>query len=119
MQLARRPIAIATTVTGALILLVSTLRTQPLPAVGPVWEYVTVTNSAVGGTETCFAAASGCKYEREAGRSSESVASAAARLGEKGWELAAAADLQNGKGTVLYFKRLKSVINRGESAANR
>lgn len=42
---------------------------------------------------------------------------AAATLGEKGWELTSVTD--GSKGRVMYFKRLRSVLNRSDSAADR
>ena len=67
----------------------------------------------------CYAESKGCR--REAADSSpmgDAIMVAAARLGEKGWELAAASDISsdNRRGDrILYFKRLKSVLNRSES----
>jgi hypothetical protein len=58
-----------------------------IPAVGPVWEYTAISSI---------------------GNESRSVNTAAANLGEKGWELAAVSD------HVMYFKRLKSAIHRNE-----
>src|SRR4051812_18212918 len=117
MKTIRRPIAIAATAIGSLVLLESTLRTQPLPSVGPVWEYASVTGSSMMGAAICYSSAKGCSYDKAGAGGADSLMSAAAKLGERGWELAAAAD-EAGTGRTertLYFKRLKSVINRSDS----
>jgi hypothetical protein len=46
---------------------------------------------------------------------------AASKLGEAGWELVTVSDADNNnrRERVLYFKRLRSVINRSDSSGSR
>jgi hypothetical protein len=47
----------------------------------------------------------------------EAIMAAAARLGDRGWELSEVNEVQteHRADRILYFKRLKSVVNRSES----
>jgi hypothetical protein len=97
-----------------------------MPSVGPVWEYASVSSYATGvdAADICYAIPSGvCRYNHvttSAGgqrQGAEAVMWAAATLGEKGWELTSVTD--GSKGRVMYFKRLRSVLNRSDSASDR
>ena len=89
------------------------------PAVGPVWEYASISASPIDSRlSICYADANGCRRESADSRPlSDAMMSAAAKLGEKGWELAATSDVTSDtrRDRILYFKRLKSVLNRSES----
>ena len=118
-QTNRRTLQITLTLTAGLFIMAAVLRSQ-MPAVGPVWEFASVTTAMGPGTSICYASVNGCKFEKEQG-GSENMMSSAAKLGEKGWELVAVSDPPSDvrRERVLYFKRLRSVINRSESQGNR
>lgn len=108
------------TISIALTLLAGVLRTSvalrsQMPSVGPQWEYAVVTGGS-GFVKICYAMSYGGKTEKSGGRGEENdpVMSAATKLGEKGWELASAAEVRERNVHILYFKRLKSVINRND-----
>jgi hypothetical protein len=117
-----KKIQLGLTLTAGIVLMATALRPQMptrIPAVGPVWEYATITGSAVDARLTiCYAEASGCRRESADSRPlGDSMMTAAAKLGENGWELTAASDVSgdNRHDRILYFKRPKSVLNRSES----
>ncbi len=88
------------------------LRPQ-MPAVGPVWEYASVVglSSAQARATICYSTPGGCRNDV-----ADSMMMAASKLGEKGWELASVTDGSGGgSGRVMYFKRLRSVLNRSDS----
>jgi hypothetical protein len=124
MQSYGRTIQIGVTIAAGILLMATALRPQ-MPAVGPVWEYATVTGmSNWESADICYATSSGtCRYDHvttSAGgqrQGAEALMRAASTLGEKGWELTATTD--GSKGTVMYFKRLRSVLNRSDSASSR
>lgn len=104
-------IAIALTALAGVLLTSEVLRSQ-MPSPGPQWEYAMVTGS---GTKAfiCYGVNNGCKND-EVG-TNDSVMAAATRLGDKGWELASVTESFDRNPTrTLYFKRLKSVINKNE-----
>ena len=122
MQRYGRRIQIGFTLTAGLILGATALRPQMpngIPAVGPVWEYATITGSTIDTRlSICFADANGCRRESADSRPlGDTMMSAAAKLGEKGWELTAASDVSGDSrhDRILYFKRLKSVLNKSDS----
>ena len=103
-----RTIQIGVTLGVVILLMTTVLRSQQTPPVGPVWEYVSISAFGNGPKVTiCYASNSGCRNE-----SGDGVMTTVAKLGEKGWELAAT----NDENTVrtMYFKRLRSVIHRGD-----
>jgi hypothetical protein len=108
-------IRIGLTLGAGMVLMATALRPQMqngVPAVGPVWEYATITGSDAN-SRLCYADTGGCRTDNPSGAS---LMALAAKLGEKGWELAAATESNdNRRDRTLYFKRLKSVINRQES----
>jgi len=112
-------------VVAGILLLAAGLKSQ-MPAVGPVWEYSSVTGSVTGPNRAaiCYATANGCRNEKifagDPG-TEDSLMIAAAKLGEKGWELTSVSDVStNSKPErVLYFRRLQSVLNRGDSPGSR
>ena len=116
---------IGLTITVVVLLMTTMLRSQQTPPVGPVWEYSSVSGDGGQGVaaQICYATASGCKYERVTAPDhhyvQEAVMMAAAKLGEKGWELTTAHDGfgNNRDSKILYFKRLRSVINRDNSGS--
>ena len=124
MQKYARTTQITLTVCAAILLMATALRSQQTPPVGPVWEYssVTDTNEITPTAQICYVSTSGCKYEKvsapEHHAVQEAMMMAAARLGEKGWELTTTngADPRN-TFTYMYFKRLRSAINRDNSAS--
>ena len=125
MQSYGRTIQIGVTVAAGVVLMATALRPQ-IPSVGPVWEYALVTAGATAGdlADICYSTSSGvCRYDHIPNTSTggqrqpEALMRAASTLGEKGWELAAATD--GSKGSVLYFKRLRSVLNRSDSSSGR
>jgi hypothetical protein len=122
MQSYGRTIQIGVTVAAGIMLIATALRSQ-MPSVGPVWEYASVTGVGFDSADICYSTSGGvCRLERVSAstgqrQGAESLMRAAATLGEKGWELAAATD--SSKGTVMYFKRLRSVLNRSDSASGR
>jgi hypothetical protein len=108
------------TLSIALILLAGVLFTSvvlrsQMPSVGPQWEYAMVTGVR-GNAELCYGRSSGCKTERfNGGSDADAVILAATKLGEKGWELASATESADRSPIrTLYFKRLKSVVNKNE-----
>jgi hypothetical protein len=110
------------TLAAGIVLMATALRPQMptgTPPVGPAWEFATVTGSnADTRLSICYAEASGCRSESADSRPlGETMMRAAARLGEKGWELTATSDVPGDvrHDRILYFKRLKSVLNRSES----
>jgi hypothetical protein len=115
-------IQLGLTLAAGIVLMATALRPQMptgVPAVGPVWEYASISASA---TDTrlaiCYAEANGCRRESADSRPlGDAMMSAAAKLGEKGWELTAATEVSgdNWHDRILYFKRPKSVLNRSES----
>lgn len=133
MQTYGRRIQIGVTLAAGILLMATELKPQ-MPSVGPVWEYTSVTGSAqvmydVGTAPQtratiCYANANGCRTEQvnsstgDSNRGTEAVMAAAAKLGEKGWELTATNELSSGY-RIMYFKRLKSVLNRSDSPGAR
>jgi hypothetical protein len=117
-----RTIRIGVTVAAGMVLMAAVVRPQ-MPSVGPVWEYASLAATGFDSADICYANSSGvCRNEHvttSAGtrQGAEAIMRASTTLGEKGWELAAATD--GSKGTVLYFKRLRSVLNRSDSASGR
>jgi hypothetical protein len=116
-----KKIQLSLTLAAGIVLMATALRPQMptrIPAVGPVWEYATITGSAVDARlSICFAEASGCRRESADSRPlGDTIMSAAAKLGENGWELTAASDVSgdNRRDRILYFKRPKGVLNRSE-----
>ncbi len=116
-----RTIRIGVTVAAGIVLMAAVVRPQ-MPSVGPVWEYASVTGVGFDSADICYSTSGGvCRLEHVSAstgqrQGAESLMRAAATLGEKGWELAAATDAS--KGNVLYFKRLKSVLNRSDSSSS-
>lgn len=115
-------IQLGLTLAAGMALMATVLRPQMpthIPAVGPVWEYATITGSAADSRlSICYAEASGCQHESADSRPlNDAIMSTAARLGEKGWELTAVTEVSgdNRHDRVLYFKRPKSVLNRSDS----
>ncbi len=122
MQRYGKTIQMGVTVLAGIVLMAAALRPQMptgVPAVGPVWEYVSITGSTIDPRLTiCYAEANGCRRESADSRPlGDSMMTAAAKLGEKGWELTATSDLSgdNRHDRILYFKRLRSVLYRSES----
>jgi hypothetical protein len=110
------------TLAAGIVLMAAALKPQMptgVPAVGPVWEYASITASGADSRlAICYADANGCRRESADSRPvGEAMMTAAAKLGEKGWELTAATDLSgaNIHDRIMYFKRLRSVLNRLES----
>jgi hypothetical protein len=117
-----RKIQLGLTLAAGIALMATALRPQiptGVPPVGPVWEYASISASAMDTRlAICYADANGCRHESADSRPlGDAMMSAAARLGEKGWELTATSDVSadNRRDRILYFKRLKSVLNRSES----
>jgi hypothetical protein len=113
-----RTFQIGLTLAAGVVLAAMALKPQQTPPVGPVWEYASVSGSP-NRTTTCYASASACRNEQtstplDSAQAAEAMMVAAAKLGEKGWELAATGD-GSGGAKFMYFKRLRSVINRGDS----
>ena len=115
-------IQLGLTLAAGIVLMATALRPQMptgIPAVGPVWEYVSISASAIDTRlAICYAEPSGCRRESADSRPlGDAMMAAAAKLGEKGWELTATSDVSgdNRHDRILYFKRLKSVLNRSES----
>ena len=109
-----KTISIALTLFAGVLLTSMALRSQ-MPSVGPQWEYAVV-SGVHGNAEICYAMTLGCRTERfNGGSDRDAVLSAATKLGDKGWELASATESSD-KSPIrtLYFKRLKSVINKDE-----
>lgn len=133
-KLHRRKFQVGIALAAGILSLATALKPQ-IPAVGPVWEYASVTGSSQTVSDgagiwenramICYASSSGvCRNEQvtsSAGGSRqapEAMMMAAARLGDKGWELAATTDVPGGY-RLMYFKRLKSVMNRSDSPGAR
>lgn len=117
-----KKIQLGLTLAAGLVLMATALRPQMptgVPAVGPVWEYASISGSAIDSRlAICYAGTNGCQHESADSRPlGDAMMTAAARLGEKGWELAATSDVSadNRHDRILYFKRLKSVLHRSES----
>jgi hypothetical protein len=117
-----RKIQLGITLAAGMVLMATALRPQMptgIPAVGLVWEYAAISGSAVDARlAICYAETNGCRRESADSRPlGDAMMSAAAKLGEKGWELTAATEVpgDNRHDRILYFKRLKSVLNRSES----
>jgi len=110
-----RTIQIGITLAAGILLMGTVLKPQPLPSVGPVWEYASVSSVGFDAANICYANADGrCRNEQVSSSpgnrpGSEAMMLAAAKMGERGWELAAATE---NNGSRLYFKRLRSVLNR-------
>jgi hypothetical protein len=122
MQRYGRKIQLGLTLAAGIALMATALRPQMpnnTPPVGPVWEYASISASPMDTRlSICYAEGKGCRRESaDSAPLGDAMMAAAARLGEKGWELAAASDVSadNRRDRVLYFKRLKSVLNRSES----
>lgn len=99
---------------AGVVLMATVLKPQQTPPVGPVWEYASVTGLP-NRTTMCYASAGGCKNEQiptSSDSTRDAMMLAAAKLGEKGWELTATSDDGSGGAKFMYFKRLRSVINR-------
>jgi hypothetical protein len=131
-----RTVQLAMAVAAGILLMATAVKPQ-MPAVGPVWEYSSVTstpsdssyngNRGSAGFDTratiCYASATGCRSEQvtvamaESRQIGDAMMLAAAKLGEKGWELAATTDATSDSRheRVMYFKRLRSVLNRQDS----
>jgi hypothetical protein len=116
-----KKIQLGLTLAAGIALMATALRPQMpngIPAVGPVWEYASISGSAVDARlAICYADANGCRRESADSRPlGDSMMSAAAMLGEKGWELTAATEVSgdNRHDRILYFKRPRSVLNRSE-----
>jgi hypothetical protein len=113
---------IGVTLAAGILMTAMVVRSQtPAVAVGPVWEYVTVTTSppnggAGGRAAICYSTPSGCRADV-----ADNLMMAAAKLGEKGWELTSVTDVSGGirDARVMDFKRLRSVLNRGDSLDGR
>lgn len=110
---------------AGILLLTVALKPQ-IPAVGPVWEYSSLTGfvTTPNRASICYATVNGCRNEKVfAGDpgTDDSLMVAAARLGEKGWELTSVADVNANSKTerTLYFRRLQSVLNRADRPGNR
>ena len=138
MQRYGKRMQIGLTFAAGLFLMATALKPQMpngVPAVGPVWEYASVTASPSsvsnnGGrsfevrAQICYAGPSGCRSTEQVSANSSDgheygdvVMNAATKLGDRGWELAAATEIASDsrRERVLYFKRLKGAINRSES----
>jgi hypothetical protein len=103
--------SIALTFLAGMLLTAAVLRSQ-MPSAGPQWEYAVVSGSG-DKAFICYGANNGCRNE-EVG-TYNAVMAAATKLGDKGWELASATESFDRNPTrTLYFKRLKSVINKNE-----
>ena len=120
MQSYRKTIQFGLAIAAGVLLMATALRPQPLPPVGPVWEYTSVmgspwmqgnNNGGDGRATICQATTSGCKND-----AADNMMMAAAKLGERGWELAAVTDVSSGSRTerIMYFKRLRSVLNKND-----
>jgi hypothetical protein len=127
---------IGLTLAAGIVLIATAMKSQ-MPSVGPVWEYSSVTSGSngrggSGGTDTratiCYAGANGCRNEdvfasdRDGRAVGDAMMAAASELGEKGWELASSNDVftdSNRRYRVMYFRRLKSVLNRSDSPGER
>ncbi|HEY4086236.1 MAG TPA: hypothetical protein VGM43_09875 [Bryobacteraceae bacterium] len=106
-----KTVTIALTLLAGVLLTSAMLRSQ-MPSAGPQWEYATVTGSGAKAF-ICYGASYGCKND-EVG-TNDPVMAAATKLGDKGWELASVTEAVDRSPTrTLYFKRLKSVINKNE-----
>lgn len=106
-----KTVSIALTLFAGVLLTAAVLRSQ-MPSAGPQWEYAVVTGSEAKAF-ICYGASYGCKNDEV--RSNDAVMAAAMKLGDKGWELASATEsFDRNPSRTLYFKRLKSVINRNE-----
>ena len=132
-----RILQIGVTVAAGILLMGTAVKSQ-IPAVGPVWEYSMVIGSpAIGAynqgegpvskATICYASAAGCRNEqvsvpaKELHDGNEAVMAAATRLGEKGWELTSTSEIatDHRADRILYFKRLRSVLNRSETTGGR
>ena len=121
-----RTISVGLTLGAVILLMATVLRSQQTPPVGPVWEYATVTDTfeRAPTAEICYVSAKGCQYEKVVApdnhRVQEAMMMAAAKLGEKGWELTTTngVDPRDNR-TIMYFKRLRGVVNRGDSPGSR
>lgn len=107
-------------VVAGVLLLAAALRSQ-MPAVGPVWEYSSVTASVAlpGHVTICYASAGGCRTEQVGVNNrqvDDALMMAATRLGQKGWEMTTATDVMDDAKSerILYFRRVQSVLNRGD-----
>jgi hypothetical protein len=118
-------IQIGVTLAAGIVLIATALKPQPIAPVGPVWEYTSVTgspsmpfgnDSGASQSMICYSGLSGCRMEK----GTEGMMAAAAKLGEKGWELACVTiSGESNRERVMYFKRLRSVLNRGDSPGSR
>ena len=105
--------SIALAVLAGVLLTAAALRSQ-MPAVGPQWEYTTVSVDS-GYAAICYGMSYGCKTEKCNGERNDALMIAAAKLGDKGWELVSATESSDRNPVrTLYFKRLKSVLNKSE-----
>jgi hypothetical protein len=103
--------SIALTFLAGMLLTAAVLRSQ-MPSAGPQWEYAVVTGSAAKAF-VCYGPSYGCKNDGVG--TNDAVMAAATKLGDKGWELASVTESFDRNPTrTLYFKRLKSVINKNE-----
>ena len=120
------PIGVILTAT----LLFVAIRAKPQAPAAQVWEYSSVTgdpmtfvretsgfdsNTYKGSATICYAAAGGCRDEvvtttGPGAQGPNAVMTAAAKLGEQGWELTTSTDVISDytRARVLYFRRLKS-----------
>jgi len=122
MQRYGRTIQLGVTLAAGIALMATALKPQMptgTPAVWPVWEYASITSSTIDSRlAICYADANGCRRESADARPvGDTMMTAAAKLGEKGWELAATTDAatESRHERVMYFKRLRSVLNRSDS----
>ena len=106
-----KTISIALTLFAGMLLTAAVLRSQ-MPSAGPQWEYAVV-NGFGDKAFICYGTRNGCGNDEV--RTNDAVISAAMKLGDKGWELASVTESFDKNPTrTLYFKRLKSVINKNE-----
>jgi hypothetical protein len=122
MQIKKRHSALVAA--AGILLLAAALKPQ-IPSVGPVWEYSSVTASPTspGRAVICYATSNGCRNEQVGStyrQLEDALMTAATKLGEKGWELTTTAEIQSESKSerTLYFRRLQSVLNRGDSSGN-
>jgi hypothetical protein len=127
----RRIVPIGVILIAALLFVATRGKSQAPSA--QVWEYATVAGSPGFSVATkagafsqsftsvatiCYATAEGCRNEDVTATSSksfqgtESIAMAVAELGDEGWELITATDVDSTRlERVLYFRRLKTDSN--------
>jgi len=127
-----RLIQIGVVLTGALLFIATTVKSQAPARSAQVWEYSSITGwpIAINGKNTgidswtgesqariCYASSQGCRSEEitatitDSRRGAEAIMLAAAKLGEQGWELTASTEAVTNSNynteRILYFRRLK------------